>query len=523
MKLLTSKNFYRSVLEGLLDGLAYCELVYDVTGKPSDFVYIEVNKNFEELTGLKNVEGKKATEVTPGIFESNPELSETVTRVALTMKPERLETYFASPGRWFSISTYSPKKGYFVALFQNITAQKSVEKDLEDARTAARNVLEDLQSEKNRLSTAKAKDEALLASIGDGMIATDEEGKVITINDAAARMIGYNKEEVLGKKYFEVLRNKDTKGNPVPTENRPISIALTTGKKVITNTTTPPYYYVRKDGTEFPVALTATPIIFENQIVGVIDTFRDITKESEIDKAKTEFVSLASHQLRTPLSTVSWYSEMLLTGDAGKISGKQKEYLDEIYRGNRRMVNLVNSLLNVSRLELGTFTAEPEAVDVLTLMHSVIIEQKQQIGEKKLNIVTSFEKTIPSIQSDPKLLRMVFQNILSNAVKYTPSGGKIEISLSLDGKKNILLTVADTGIGIPKGQQENIFTKLFRADNARVQDTEGTGLGLYIVKSILDHAKGKIWFKSVEGKGTTFYVTIPLAGMERKEGTKTLD
>jgi signal transduction histidine kinase len=270
------------------------------------------------------------------------------------------------------------------------------------------------------------------------------------------------------------------------------------------------------------VSITATPVVLDTKPTGVIMVFHDITKEKEIDKAKTEFVSLASHQLRTPLSAVNWYVEMLLSGDAGTLNSEQKKYLDEVYKGNQRMVELVNSLLNVSRLELGTFLIEPKPTDVVLLAQSVADEQKLQIDQKKILFSFLFEKNIPVIQADPKLLRMVLQNLLVNAVKYTPEKGTIALSISLADKKDLLIKISDTGYGIPKHQQDKIFTKLFRADNVREKDTQGTGLGLYIVKSIMDHSGGKIWFESEENKGTTFFVRLPLVGMKKKEGVKTL-
>ncbi len=250
----------------------------------------------------------------------------------------------------------------------------------------------------------------------------------------------------------------------------------------------------------------------------------DITKEKEVDKAKTEFVSLASHQLRTPLSMVNWYTEMLLAGDAGKLNKKQEKYLEEVYTGNQRMVDLVNSLLNVSRMELGTFSVNPEPTDTVRLAESVVIEQNPQITERKIKLTSDFAKNVPEINVDPKLLRMVFQNLLSNAVKYTPNGGAIKFSISLEKEKSqIHIQVADTGYGIPKNQQDKIFTKLFRADNVREKDTEGTGLGLYIVKSIIEHTEGTIRFESEENHGTTFYITLPIEGMKKKGFAKIFD
>jgi signal transduction histidine kinase len=182
------------------------------------------------------------------------------------------------------------------------------------------------------------------------------------------------------------------------------------------------------------------------------------------------------------------------------------------------MVELVNALLDVASLELGTLAIEPEITDIGLLAESVIAEQKPQIVARKIRFSFSHEKDIPLMQADPKLLRMVMQNILSNAIKYSPEGGKIDFSLSLQSNKNILLKISDTGYGIPRNQQDKIFTKLFRADNVRDKDTDGTGLGLYIVKSIVENSGGKIWFKSAvggENQGSTFYVTLPLTEVER--------
>lgn len=260
----------------------------------------------------------------------------------------------------------------------------------------------------------------------------------------------------------------------------------------------------------------------------------DITHDKEIDQAKSEFVSLASHQLRTPLSAINWYAEMLLNGDAGELNNDQKKYLQEIYDGNQRMVDLVNSLLNVSRLELGTFVVEPEPTNVVDLSKSVIEEQQPQLLTRKQKLTVSISDNLPIISVDPKLLRMVMQNLLSNAIKYTNEGGKISFDMQLDNEgKNLVIIVSDNGLGIPKEQQDKIFTKLFRADNVKESDTEGTGLGLYIVKSVVEHSGGSIVFESPykvetsegekEEQGTRFTVKLPLTGMVTKKGTKKLD
>jgi len=258
-----------------------------------------------------------------------------------------------------------------------------------------------------------------------------------------------------------------------------------------------------------------------HRIVGV--NF-DITEEKEVDRAKSEFVSLASHQLRTPLTTINWYTEMLLNEDGGKISEEQRSYLEEIHVSNRHMVELVSSLLNVSRIELGSLMVNPTNINLLNLIEEIIKFHKVIISSKKIKFSYKVSKKVPTkFLADKKLLGIVFQNILSNSINYTPDRGSISLSLNLDkSEKNIIFKVSDSGYGIPKSQQSKIFTKLFRADNAQKIDTNGTGLGLYIVKSIIDKSGGKVWFESMEGKGTTFYISLPIEGMKKIEGTKSL-
>ncbi len=373
------------------------------------------------------------------------------------------------------------------------------------------------------LRQAKAKDEAMLLSIGEGLVATGKDGNIVFVNRAFEELLGWQEEEVQGKLFVNLVPMFNEENEEIQKQDRPIyKILRSTSSNKTKATSTSNMYYRKKDGTIFPVAITISPIIVEGQIIGAVEVFRDITEEKAIDKEKTEFVSLASHQLRTPLSSVNWYTEMLLAGDAGKLNKNQKEYVNEIFAGNRRMIDLVNDLLNVSRLELGTFSVNPEKVDIVSAAFLAIDEQKQEIKKKKIKVATDFPDERPlEINADPKLLHMIFQNLLSNAVKYTHEKGEVKISVS---KKNdcIFIEVSDNGIGIPKSDQEKIFTKLFRADNVKGQDVEGTGLGLYIIKSIVEESGGSIYFESKEGEGSTFTVTLPLSGMKKKEGTREL-
>lgn len=379
-----------------------------------------------------------------------------------------------------------------------------------------KNKKETLEALENMLAT-KAKEEAILESTDEGIYGLDLSGLCLFVNNAGAKTLGYTKDEMLGKNIHELIHFKHEDGSPYPEGECPITRTKDTGVGVRINTD----IFFRKDGTYFPALYSSHPLRENGETVGVVVAFSDITHEKQVDRAKTEFVSLASHQLRTPLTAISWYIEMLLAGDAGKLTKEQKDYLYEVYKGNNRMIELVNALLNVSRIDLGTISMDPVPTDVREIADSLLTELTPQWHLKKMNIIKSYDPALPLINVDPKLIRIVFQNLLTNAIKYTPEKGTITFSITKD-TRNIKIVVADSGYGIPKDSQSRIFGKLYRADNIRDKETDGNGLGLYIVKSIIENSGGKITFKSVENKGTTFTITLPLSGMRKKEGLKDL-
>ena len=265
-----------------------------------------------------------------------------------------------------------------------------------------------------------------------------------------------------------------------------------------------------------------TVVKSKDEIGRLASSFNEMAEKlKEIDRVKSEFVSLASHQLRTPPSAIKWFTEMLLGEKAGKMDERQKSYLMEIARNNKRMIELINQLLNVSRVELGVFAIELEPTDISEVAEETIKELAPQIAKKELNVVKEYDKNMPLVNTDPALLRITFQNLLSNAAKYVPEKGTIWLAIKKEAG-NFLIRVADNGYGIPKNQQSKIFTKLFRADNAVEIDPDGTGLGLYIVQSVVKEMGGAIRFESEENKGSAFYVTLPLKGLKKREGVKGL-
>lgn len=399
----------------------------------------------------------------------------------------------------------------------NADSEKQRE-NLQNAKTAAQNILHDLRLEKEALANSKAKDEALLASIGDGIIATGPDRRIIIMNKVAEKLLGWKIDEALGKFYDDVVLLEDEKGTFVSSKEKPLNKAFIGG----TTTFTSILYLISKNKIKFPVAITVSPVILDNKIIGAVEVFRDVTHEREIDRAKTEFVSLASHQLRTPLTGINWLTEMLADGDLGKISKKQKETIEAVHRSAKQMTELIGALLNVSRLELGTFSINPKSIEPNKIIDEILQELSQIIFKKEIKIKKDYLDETLLINADPILLKIVYQNMLSNAVNYTLPKTTVTVKINKDNN-NLLFTVTNCGIGISKKEQPKIFTKLFRASNAQLFVTNGTGLGLYIAKLIMDAVDGKIWFDSELNKKTNFYASLPLKGMATRNGGKILE
>lgn len=349
-------------------------------------------------------------------------------------------------------------------------------------------------------------------STSDHIIITDPAGVILYANKAAEKITGYGQKEMLGK-------TPALWGNKMPKEFYKnmwdvIKKGKSTFKGEINNT--------RKNGEEYLAEVEVSPVLDDTgKVIFFVGIERDVTHDREVEKAKTEFVSLASHQLRTPLTSIKWYTEELLRGDAGKLGKKQSEFVSQIQTGSRHMVDLVNKLLNVSRIELGSFSTKPETVSLPEIIQEIIAEFRPQITAKQQELKTVYPKTLPQITTDRQLLRVIIQNLISNAVKYTGEKGHIQIKLFLKAPSPlpqrlnpdlpcIFINVTDDGCGIPTHQQDKIFSKFFRADNVHTKDTEGTGLGLYMSKAIIEHIGGALWFESQENKGATFWLAVPL-------------
>ena len=345
--------------------------------------------------------------------------------------------------------------------------------------------------------------EALFASIGEGVIATDENGIITRANQATLELLGFTRNQLLGKRFISAIVSVHDNGTPLNPYDRPIVKAFQTGKTITART-----LYLRSDGSLLPAQVTVSPIMYRKKPVGAIEVFRDLTSEIESDKLKSDFISIASHQLRTPLSAINMYTRMLRDGLAGELTPEQLPYIETILNSVERMNVLIDTLLNITRIEAGGISIKPRPVRLDELAREMLAEFVPSAAAKTITLTSEIPADMEPVNTDNLLVKEVCANLLSNAIKYTPEGGSVHFELK-DYPKEIRYCIRDTGYGIPASSQKNIFLKFFRAENITSKDVSGTGLGLYLIKNIAESLGGELWFESTENVGSTFFFTLP--------------
>jgi two-component system phosphate regulon sensor histidine kinase PhoR len=360
----------------------------------------------------------------------------------------------------------------------------------------------ELRAKIDELEHDRASDEALLGSIGEAVVAVDESGLIVFVNQEMVEMIKIPHEKILGQ-HFDVFVVEDMAGRPVPRERRALERALSTGDHFSTGDE---YYYV-VSGERFPVWVTASPIKVGDKITGAISVSRNITKEKEVDRMKSELVYLASHQLRTPASAVKSSLSLLLDGYMGQLQPDQLADLKTAYSENDYELRLIDDILDVARLDSKKLDLNISRVSISALVDKVVDEELPAALERKQSIqLKAPPRLMAEVDSDK--IRMVLENLVSNAIKYTPMGGKIRVAVSAKGNE-ILIKVKDNGIGIAPDELSNMFKRFSRASNAIKINMAGTGLGLYLAKSIVEMHHGMIELSSKLGHGSVFTVRLP--------------
>lgn len=229
-----------------------------------------------------------------------------------------------------------------------------------------------------------------------------------------------------------------------------------------------------------------------------------------VSENKSDIISITAHQLRTSLSALKWIFKMFIDQDVGTLTNEQNELMQKAYNSNERMLNLVNDLLTLNHSEESLFVFNFEKTDFLYLVEQTLFEFSGETNKKRVELIfLKPEAPLPVLNCDLKLMRVVLENLIENAIKYSDKEGKVFISLK-QKDNDILLSIHDTGIGIKDEDKENIFKKFYRANNAQMKDTVGSGLGLFTAKKIIEKHNGKIWFENANGGGTTFFISLPI-------------
>ncbi|NTV55044.1 MAG: PAS domain S-box protein [Candidatus Moranbacteria bacterium] len=389
---------------------------------------------------------------------------------------------------------------FFVGVERDVTPEKRYQEEL----LAQASVLE-----KTNIEILKEKERAegvlrFLRSIGSGVFATDREGRIVFMNKSAEDLTGYPVSDTEGSHYSKIFCFS-FEHNRTPGCARIVEEAIDENRSDRGGATR--IVITRRDGEEVPVTYTAAPIRdAEGVAIGCIVTLEDASRDRQTEALRDDFLSVAAHQLRTPLTGIRWGLELLL--EEKDVPESVRKELTKIHESSRQMSYLIDGLIDESRLDQVIRTEMPECVDPANIVAEVVDglrSEAKRIGTKMS--LHSEGKGGAMVVPRAGLLEVV-RNIVSNAVKYSRKGGSVEIVTSRkDGY--FLVSVADSGIGIPKSEQDRVFSKFFRATNAVLKESEGAGIGLSAVKSFLDGMGGRIWFESEEGVGTTFYVEVP--------------
>jgi len=360
------------------------------------------------------------------------------------------------------------------------------------------------------------KKDAILMGIGDGVMVINKKREVVLFNKAASDISGYEADSIVGKKYNSVLKFiEERKKKPS------YKFIEDTFKRKRIQEMSNHTVLINRKGEKVPVSDSAAPIKDnKGNVSDCVVVFRDVSKEREVEEMKNDFISIASHQLKTPLTAIRWLVEILLSGNQESLTEEQKNILEDIYSSTKREIKIVNDLLNISRIESGRLNVSVEKINYLSLIKEIIKDYERIAGTKEVKI--SFENMTKKkiiLKIDKTLTSQVIKNLLSNSIYYSFKGGEVNVLIK-KAKKNYVFSISDNGIGIPEKDQSKIFKKFFRSSNAKRKKQDGSGLGLYLCKMIAEVSGGKIWFDSKKGEGTTFYFSIPEIGMKEKEGEK---
>lgn len=380
----------------------------------------------------------------------------------------------------------------------------------------------------SQLSQMSGKSEVVINAIGDGVLALSPQGVVQLINPAAERMIGWESHDALNLDYKSVLKLLDSKDQPIDDINNPILQALNSNVPTKSDS----FSIETRSGKSFLTSISVSPVGQPGN--GVIIVFRDITVERSDERQRAEFISTASHEMRTPVASIEGYLGLVLNPKITTIDEKARDYITKAHASAQHLGRLFSDLLDVSKADDSRLKNDPKVVDVIPFVHDIVEGLTPKAVEKGLMVLY---KPIPD-DADRKVelagrrmmpvyyanvdndhLREIVQNLVENAIKYTPKG---EVTIDVGGDEtHVRVSVADTGIGIPKEDQSHLFQKFYRVDNSDTREIGGTGLGLYLCRKLTETIGGRLWVESEYQHGSTFFVEIPRIGHD--EATRLIE
>lgn len=365
---------------------------------------------------------------------------------------------------------------------------------LENSKIALMNILEDFRKQKILTEEEQKKNLAIINNFPDGLLIFDNDNRLSIMNIKAKEYLGISRMDFIYRESWSVENILEFK-----------SLMKIIGSDI---------KKVNKRELEINPELILEVSVQEYSEKGIkygkFVILHDVTREKKIQSLKNEFVSIAAHQLRTPLSAIKWTLTSLLDGDFGKLSEEQKKYLGKTNLSNERMINLVDDLLNLSRIEEGRYVYKNSVVSMQNLIGAVMKVVELKARQKNIKINLELADKLPDLNVDEEKIKLVIQNLIENAINYSKENSRINVNVGINKEKHeVEFSIKDSGIGIPREQRGRIFTKFFRAENAVRAETVGSGLGLFINKNIVEAHKGKIWFESELNRGTTFFFSIP--------------
>ncbi|NBU33291.1 sensor histidine kinase [bacterium] len=372
------------------------------------------------------------------------------------------------------------------------------------------------------LQSEKIKSDIILSAIDDCVVYIDTSGVIYLFNPAASKLTGWLSGEAIGVDYRSVITLIDEKGVPIANDLHPFTVVLMQKTPIRSDNA----IIKNRNGASISIDMTVSPLFDANeQLQGAVSVIRDVTEQRRAEKQRAEFISTASHEMRTPVAAIEGYLALALNDKVSKIDDKARSFLTKAHESTQHLGKLFQDLLTSAKAEDGRLTSHPIAVEMSEFVEKLTQDLKFVAEKKNLQLectigspsgFTDASKVIKPlyyVQADPDRLREVITNLFDNAVKYTETG-KITISLSGDDKV-VQFRIRDTGPGIPIEDQPHLFQKFYRVDNSATRTIGGTGLGLFITKKIIELYSGRIWVESTPGLGSTFIINLPRITSER--------